>query len=234
MDDMVIVGCAGAIGSHLMRAFASEYRLLGIFHNLTPKPLLGAPHRYVIADVAHYEDVEPLVDIVELELGPRIVLVNAVGKTINGTGHRQNPRDVQDVLNTNLLGAFNLCRAFLPLMRDRAWGRIINLSSVVGLRGVPGASAYAASKAGLLSMTRTLAVENARKGITVNALNLGYMEDGLINAVPEDARGRIIEDRIPMRRLGNLDNITAAVRFLIDADYVTGTAIDIDGGFLCS
>jgi len=232
MDDMVIAGCVGAIGSHLMRAFASEYRLLGIFHNLTPKPLLGDPHRYMIADVAHFEDVEPLVDIVEL--GPRIVLVNAVGKTINGTGHKQNPRDVQDVLNTNLLGAFNLCRAFLPLMRDRAWGRIINLSSVVGLRGVPGASAYAASKAGLVAMTRTLAVENARKGITVNALNLGYMEDGLINAVPEDARGRIIEDRIPMRRLGNLDNITAAVRFLIDADYVTGTAIDIDGGFLCS
>lgn len=232
MDDMVIVGCAGAIGSHLMRAFSSKYRLLGIFHNFTPKPFFGAPHRYMIADVADYEDVESLANIVEL--GPRIVLVNAAGGTINGTGHRLNPRDVQDVLSTNLLGAFDICRAFLPLMRERGWGRIINLSSVVGLRGVPGASAYAASKAGLVAMTRTLAVENARKGITVNALNLGYMEDGLINAVPEDARGKIIEDRIPMRRLGNLDNITAAVRFLIDADYVTGTAIDIDGGFLCS
>ena len=232
MNSMMIVGAAGGIGDYLCHRFWQEYRLLQVVHKNCPEIHDEyRPQPIVIqTDIAQawvlYED--------ELRaLGDRIVLINAAGISIDGMGHKLPPSDFSAVLNTNLLGVFNVCRRILPLMRQSNWGRIINLSSVVGQIGVSGTAAYAASKAGLEGLTRTLAIENARKGITVNTLRLGYMDIGMINTLSYENRQAAIS-RVPMLRLGHPENIVHAIKFLVAADYVTGTTIDIDGGVLCS
>ena len=225
MDSMIIVGASGGIGSYLAGWFGKDHHLFLVCHKNQP-PAVNAT--VIQADIEHGEFN---VDYLSSRFGPRIILVNAAGVSVDGMGHKMSRDDFNHVLAVNLAGVFNTCRAVLPLMRLRGWGRVINLSSVVGSMGVPGTSAYAASKAGLAGLTRALAVENARKGITVNALNLGYMGIGMIDTLSEENRQAAIE-RVPMGKLGDPTNVAHAISFLIAADYVTGTTIDIDGGLL--
>ena len=227
MDDMIIVGASGGIGSYLVDAFADEYTLWKTYRN---NPIRG--FNIARVDVMSHEDVSEFADLISHELSNRIVLVNATGLSLSGMGHKLPSSTFAAVLRVNLVGAFNLANVFLPIMRDRFWGRIINLSSVVGSVGVPGTVAYSASKAGLMGLTRTLAAENALRGITVNALRLGYMSVGMINTIPQDIQ-ESIKRTIPVGGYGTPDNIAEAIRFLVNAPYVTGTAIDIDGGLLC-
>jgi NAD(P)-dependent dehydrogenase (short-subunit alcohol dehydrogenase family) len=124
-----------------------------------------------------------------------------------------------------------MCSALLPYMRQQQWGRIINISSIVGQMGVPGTGAYSASKAGVLGLTRTLAVENATKNITVNALLLGYFSVGMIETIEQETQEQV-RSKIPMKRFGHPRNVELAIRFLIAADYVTGSVVKIDGGLL--
>jgi acetoacetyl-CoA reductase/3-oxoacyl-[acyl-carrier protein] reductase len=114
-------------------------------------------------------------------------------------------------------------------MREQGYGRIINFSSVVAQKGIPGTSAYAASKAALWGLTKSIAVENASKGITINNLNLGYFDIGMIKDVPDEMLS-IIKKSIPQQKLGEPENILKAVEFLINADYMTGSSIDLNGG----
>jgi NAD(P)-dependent dehydrogenase (short-subunit alcohol dehydrogenase family) len=114
-------------------------------------------------------------------------------------------------------------------MREQGYGRIINFSSIVAETGIPGTSAYAASKAGLWGMARSIAVENASKGITINNLNLGYFDIGMINEVSEEYQ-QIVKKKIPTGKFGDPGNIFNAVKFLIESDYINGTSIDINGG----
>jgi NAD(P)-dependent dehydrogenase (short-subunit alcohol dehydrogenase family) len=114
-------------------------------------------------------------------------------------------------------------------MRENGYGRIINFASIVPQKGIPGTSSYAASKAGLWGLTKSIAAENAKKGITVNTLNLGYFNIGMITEVPEDILKGIVQN-IPVQKLGDPEDIYNAVKFIISADYLTGTSIDINGG----
>jgi acetoacetyl-CoA reductase/3-oxoacyl-[acyl-carrier protein] reductase len=116
-------------------------------------------------------------------------------------------------------------------MREQQYGRIINMSSVVAQTGIPGTSAYAASKSGLWGMTKALSVENATKGITINTLNLGYYEIGMIDEVSQEMQN-IIKDKIPQKKFGDPSNILNAAKFLINSPYITGTNIDINGGLI--
>jgi acetoacetyl-CoA reductase/3-oxoacyl-[acyl-carrier protein] reductase len=133
------------------------------------------------------------------------------------------------IIEINLVGTFNVIRALLPEMRKNNYGRIINFSSVVAQIGIPGTSAYAASKSGLWGMTKALAAENALKGITVNSLNLGYFEIGMGEALSAELQ-RKIKEKIPTNEFGDKKNILNAVNFLIDSDYVNGTCLNINGG----
>jgi NAD(P)-dependent dehydrogenase (short-subunit alcohol dehydrogenase family) len=117
----------------------------------------------------------------------------------------------------------------LPIMRESSYGRIINLSSIVAQTFVPGASAYAASKAGLWGLARSIAMENAKKGITINNLNLGYYNLGMISEVPKEYQD-ILKKKIPSGNFGGPENILNAIKFLIENDYINGTSIDINGG----
>jgi acetoacetyl-CoA reductase/3-oxoacyl-[acyl-carrier protein] reductase len=127
------------------------------------------------------------------------------------------------------MGSFNAISAILPHMREKGYGRIINMSSIVAQKGIPGTSAYAASKAALWGMSKSIAAENSIKGITINNLNLGYFDIGMISDVPEDFL-KIIKNSIPTKNLGNPTNIMDAITFLIKSDYTNGTTIDINAG----
>jgi 3-oxoacyl-[acyl-carrier protein] reductase len=133
------------------------------------------------------------------------------------------------VIQVGLSGAFLAARAFLPRMRDSGWGRIVFAGSVVGRIGVPGTSAYAAVKEGLKGLTRAVARENASKGITVNCIELGYMDAGLTFTIPEELRGEILKS-IPGGGFGDPRNLAEAILFLEKVDYVTGSVLSISGG----
>lgn len=158
-----------------------------------------------------------------------LVLINCAGITYNAMGHSGDLDSWKDVIDTNLTGSYNACRAILPFMRTKGFGRIINLSSIVAQKAIAGTSAYASSKSGLWGLTKSLATENASKGITINCLNLGYFNIGMIEKVPDNILKGIVAS-IPMGRLGSPIEIVQSMDFLIANSYITGTSIDINGG----
>jgi 3-oxoacyl-[acyl-carrier protein] reductase len=188
------------------------------------------------ADVADGSAADEMLVRVAEELGPVLVLVNNAGMTADNLSMRLSDEDWSRVLDVNLTGAFRLTRAALgPMMRQR-FGRVINVSSVVGLRANPGQANYAASKAGLIGYTRTVAAEVARRGVTVNAVAPGLIETELTRDFTgngSDSNGSsTLLDAIPARRSGTPEEVAAAIRFLAsdEAAYVTGAVLPIDGG----
>jgi 3-oxoacyl-[acyl-carrier protein] reductase len=164
---------------------------------------------------------------VEGELGPVIALVNNAGVTADGLAIQLDDEAWDRVIGTNLTAAFRLTRrAMRPMIKAR-YGRIVNVASVVGPRANAGQSNYAAAKAGLIGMTKTVAAEVARRGVTVNAVAPGFIETEMTKDVPE-----AVVEAIPARRVGTPEDVAAAVRFLAseDAGYVTGTTLFVDGG----
>jgi NAD(P)-dependent dehydrogenase (short-subunit alcohol dehydrogenase family) len=162
-------------------------------------------------------------------LTEKIELINCAATNYNSFAHKANPYDWGEIIRVNLLGTFHVILALLPEMRKNNYGRIINFSSIVDRLGIPGTSAYAASKAGLLGLTRVLAAENASKGITVNNLNLGYFKIGMGCELPPEL-GNEIKKRIPVSEFGDPETIYNAVNFLINNSYVNGASLDINGG----
>jgi 3-oxoacyl-[acyl-carrier protein] reductase len=159
------------------------------------------------------------------------ILVNNAGITVDGLIMRYRDEDWDKTLNTNLKGAFNLCRAVTrPMMKQRK-GSIINLSSVVGEMGNAGQSAYAASKAGLLGLTKSLARELAPRNIRVNAVTPGFITTDMTSHIPEEAKERLLQ-LVPLSRLGNADEVAHAVAFLASdqASYITGEVLKVNGG----
>ncbi len=181
--------------------------------------------------IVQWADAYPLDAFPEPDFAKAREALDAAGISLDGMAHKLPEASWDTVLDTNLKGSFNMARAVLPLMRDESWGRIINLSSIVGQIGVPGTAAYSASKAGLFGLTRALAAENASKNVTINTLALGYFDAGMIKTIPPEQLAKIVST-IPMKRLGDPRDLVRAVRFLIEADYVTGTTININGGLL--
>ncbi|MCL6711383.1 beta-ketoacyl-ACP reductase [Pseudoxanthomonas sp. z9] len=182
-------------------------------------------------DVTSAEEAEALVRKVEAELGPIEVLINNAGITRDTTFHRMSALQWNEVINTNLNSVFNMTRPVIEGMRDRKWGRIIQISSINGLKGQYGQANYAAAKAGMHGFTISLARENAKLGITVNTVSPGYVATDMVMAVPEEVRAKIAAD-IPTGRLGNPDEIAYAVAFLVadEAGWITGSNLDINGG----
>jgi 3-oxoacyl-[acyl-carrier protein] reductase len=159
------------------------------------------------------------------------VLVNNAGITRDGLAVRMKPADWDLVLSINLNGAFRCVQAVLPGMMRNRWGRIINIASVVGQAGSPGQANYAASKAGLIGLTKSLAQEIASRGITVNAVAPGYIDTDMTKVLPEEVRQKILA-AVPLGRMGKPEDIAAAVKFLAseDAAYITGQVLAVNGG----
>ena len=182
-------------------------------------------------DVSSPEDVEALFTGVKDAFGRVDILVNNAGITRDNLVMRMNEGEFDDVLRTNLRGTYLCTRAALrPMIRAR-WGRIVNVSSVVGLVGNAGQANYAASKAGIIGLTKSVAREVAQRGITVNAVAPGYVETELTGGLPEKVKEQIRE-QIPAGRFGEPEEVAEVVAFLVaeEAGYVTGQTIAVDGG----
>jgi len=181
--------------------------------------------------VADYDACVAGVGQVEADLGPVEVLVNNAGITRDGMFHKMTPQQWIEVIDTNLTGVFNMTHPVWPGMRERGFGRIVNISSVNGQKGQMGQANYSAAKAGDIGFTRALAQEGAFKGITVNAICPGYIATDMVLAVPEKVREAIIA-QIPVGRLGNPEEVARCVAFLVsdDAGFITGSTISANGG----
>ena len=192
---------------------------------------LGARGLAVKADVASEEDVHMMAEAVLSKFGPVQILVNNAGITRDKTFAKMTKGMWDEVLATNLSGPFMVTHAFVNGMVEQGWGRIINISSIVGQWGNYGQANYAAAKGGIISFTMTLARELARKSITVNAIAPGFIETDMTKIVPEAVKDQV-RAITPMGRLGSPDEVAAAAVFLASpqSSYITGQVIGVNGG----
>ena len=184
--------------------------------------------------VADYDSCAAGIAKVEADLGPVAVLVNNAGITRDAMFHRMTREQWSEVMGTNLNGLFNMTHPVWPGMRDRKFGRVINISSINGQKGQMGQANYAAAKAGDIGFTKTLAQEGARAGITVNAICPGYIGTEMVRAVPEKVLDSIVS-QIPVGRLGEPEEIARCVVFLAsdDSGFITGSTLSANGGQYC-
>ncbi len=235
----LVTGGTGGIGSAICKKLADMgHKVATNYRNeektqawLQDMRAQGYEITAVKGDVTSAEEAEALVREVEAKLGPVDILVNNAGITRDGTFHKMSVPQWGDVINTNLNSVYNMTRPVIEGMRDRKWGRIIQISSINGLKGQYGQANYAAAKAGMHGFTISLARENAKLGVTVNTVSPGYVATDMVTAVPEEVRAKIAAE-IPTGRLGKPEEIAYAVAFLVDdqASWITGSNLDINGG----
>jgi acetoacetyl-CoA reductase len=185
-------------------------------------------------NVASYDACVDGLTKVAADLGPVEVLVNNAGITRDTMFHKMKPEQWLDVINTNLVSLFNMCRPVIEGMRARKFGRIVNISSINGQKGQIGQTNYSAAKAGELGFTKALALENARAGVTVNAICPGYINTEMVQAVPKEVLEKNVLPQIPVSRLGEPEEIARCVLFLVsdDAGFITGSTLTANGGQL--
>ncbi|AFL54225.1 acetoacetyl-CoA reductase [Sinorhizobium fredii] len=183
-------------------------------------------------DVSSYQACVDGIAKVEADLGPIDILVNNAGITRDAMFHKMTPEQWGEVINTNLTGLFNMTHPVWSGMRDRGFGRVINISSINGQKGQMGQANYSAAKAGDLGFTKALAQEGAAKGVTVNAICPGYIGTEMVRAVPEKVLNERIIPQIPVGRLGEPDEIARCVVFLAsdESGFITGSTISANGG----
>ncbi len=182
-------------------------------------------------DVSNFAACQDAVKQISDELGPVDVLVNNAGITRDAVLHRMTPEQWGQVIATNLTSCFNMCRLVIEGMRERGFGRIVNIGSINGQAGQYGQVNYAAAKSGIHGFTKALAQEGAGKGVTVNAIAPGYIDTEMVRAVPANVLEKIVA-RIPVGRLGHASEIARGVLFLVsdEAGFITGSTLSINGG----
>jgi len=182
-------------------------------------------------DVGDFASCEEGVKQITDELGPIQILINNAGITRDGTMHKMTPERWEEVIHTNLSSCFNMSRLVIESMRERKFGRIVNIGSINGQAGQYGQVNYAAAKSGIHGFTKALAQEGAGVNVTVNAIAPGYVETDMVRAVPAEVLEKIVA-RIPVGRLGQAEDIARGVKFLIadDAGFITGSTLSINGG----
>ncbi len=242
----LVTGASRGIGAATARALAEDGWSIAVNYNCDREGAdsiagsieeAGGTALAIGADVANAEAADEMVSEIAERLGPVLVLVNNAGVTADNLSMRLSDEDWSRVLDVNLTAAFRLTRSVIgPMMRQR-FGRVINVSSVSGLRANPGQANYSASKAGLIGFTKTVAAEVARRGVTVNAVAPGLIETELTRDFTSSADGEGsgaggLLDHIPARRAGSAEEVAACIRFLAsdEAAYVTGAVLPVDGG----
>ncbi len=235
----LVTGGTGGIGTAIVKRLASlghkvatNYRDEGKARAWAARlKQEGVDAAIVPGDVGDAASAEKIVHAVEQQLGPIDILVNNAGITRDTTFHKMSAIQWQEVINTNLNSCFNMTRPVIDGMRNRKWGRIVQISSINGQKGQYGQANYAASKAGMHGFTISLAQENAKFGITVNTVSPGYVATEMVMAVPEDVRAKIAA-QIPLGRLGEPDEIAYAIAFFVndEARWITGANLAINGG----
>jgi NAD(P)-dependent dehydrogenase (short-subunit alcohol dehydrogenase family) len=226
---VLATGGSRGIGLACARAFAAGGHRVAVTFSSTPVDEPGV--LAVKCDVSDPDQIDSAVTTVEEQLGPVEVLLANAGITRDGLLVRMADADFTDVLDTNLTATWRLAKRTLPQMMKARWGRVITVSSVGAYVGAPGQSNYAASKAGLIGLTRSIAREYGPRGVTANVIAPGPIETDMLATMPEDRREAMTAS-IPVGRIGDPDDVAAAALFLASeaAGFVTGAVLPVDGG----
>ncbi|MFN3823619.1 MAG: 3-oxoacyl-[acyl-carrier-protein] reductase [Pseudorhodobacter sp.] len=232
----LVTGASGGIGAEIARVLHGAGAVVGLSGTrLAPLEALAADlgeRAHVLpCDLSDAASVEALPKAAVATMGSVDVLVNNAGITRDNLFMRMSDEEWQAVLDVNLTSTFRLCRGVLRGMMKARWGRIVNISSIVGATGNPGQGNYAASKAGMVGMSKSLAAEVASRGITVNCVAPGFIATAMTEKLNEEQKGRIL-GQIPAGRMGEAGEIAAAVLYLAspEAGYVTGATLHVNGG----
>lgn len=234
MDKKVILitGASGALGTELAKYFADLDFKLALHHNKNKVTLSESDTvKHFQADLKSEDEIETLINSVVETFGRIDVVINNAGISRSAMSWKTNSVDWSETIALNLTAPFHINKFATPHLRKQKWGRIISITSVVAQTGFAGTVAYAASKAGLIGMTKTLSHELASSGISVNALALGYFNTGMIDDVPDELRNDII-DKVPMKQLGEPRTIAQTIELLISdsGQFITGQTINLNGG----
>ncbi len=181
------------------------------------------------ANIANSSECKRLFEEIEKTVGSVDILINNAGITRDKSFRKMELNEWEEVINTNLSSAFNTSKLALPAMIENKYGRIINISSVIGQSGGFGQTNYAAAKSGLIGFSKSLAIETAKYGVTVNSICPGFIGTEMVGAMPEEVLNSIIS-KIPVNRLGDPSEIAKGVKFLIESAYITGQSLNINGG----
>jgi NAD(P)-dependent dehydrogenase (short-subunit alcohol dehydrogenase family) len=225
---ILITGSSRGIGEYLSKEFVKAGHVVyGTYNNTSPHVY----ENYHISKVNISEETEVVewIKSIKISKDEKLVLINCAGINYNSFAHKADTKKWEKVISVNLFGSFYCIKNILPFMRDSGFGRIINFSSIVPQIGVPGTSAYSASKSALWGLTKSVSVENIKKGITCNVINPGYFNVGMIKDVPNEILDNIVA-KIPSNKLGDPVDIFKTIQYLIETSYISGTSIDINGG----
>ena len=224
---IILTGASGGIGKEIAGILSNSHDIIGIYNK--SKPIFSNDRvLYEKVDLLNSVQIKEFINKWRGKLS-KVVFIHAAAMSIDGLAMNYKKEDWDHVMNVNLKGSFLFTMALLPFMIAQKWGRIINLSSIVGQQGAVGTIAYSASKSALVGMTKVLALEYGRFNITSNILALGYFQGGLINSLQDKAKQEI-KKKIPMNKFGEIENVAHAIDFLIKSDYTNGAIINIDGG----
>lgn len=235
----VVTGGADGIGKATSVRFANEGATVVVWDMNAEKGdetvaeinASGGSAIFMQVNTAKYDEVDKATQLTVKNFGRIDILINNAGITRDSSIKKMTPDIWQQVIDVNLTGVFNCCKCVSDVMVENGWGRIVNASSVVALYGNFGQTNYVATKAGLIGMTKTLAKELGRKGITVNAVAPGFIATEMVKKMPADVL-KSMEEKVPLKRLGMPEEIAATYAFLAsdDAAYINGTVISVDGG----
>jgi len=225
---IILTGASGGIGRAILSSLTALDSVVAIYNTKAPDINEISGVTLYQLDLTSEEQIANFTSDMKGRL-KNITLIHAAALSKDGLAAKFSTENWEQVINVNLRGIFLLTRAMLVPMMEEKWGRVIHLSSVAGIRGMPGTIAYSTTKTGLLGLSRVLASEYARFGITSNVLVPGYFNTGLIETLSEKIRKKILES-IPSRKLGDPSNIVNAVEFLMKSEYVNGSSIHLDGG----
>lgn len=234
----VVTGGSRGIGAAIATGLGSEGATVVINYNHSEAEAqaivkeiedMGSSAIALQADISDAEATKLFIDKVLEQFGRIDVLVNNAGITRDKTFKKMSFEEWHKVIDTNLSSVFNTCKVALPSMLEQKYGRIINISSVIGQAGGFGQTNYAAAKAGLIGFSKSLALETARGGVTVNCICPGYIATEMVNAMPENVREAIIA-QVPMKKLGAPEEIAKGVIFICESEYMTGQSLNLNGG----
>ena len=226
---IIITGASRGVGRYLFDHYTSiNQQVIGSYNQSKSPEVINHPSFYKL-DISDYSAVDSFRTQIEKNC-KEVTLINCAGISYNSYAHKSDPVKWKEVVEVNLLGTYHMIRSFLPFMREQNFGRIINFSSVVSQKSTPGVSAYAASKAALWGLTKSLCIENGSKNITINNINLGYVKIGMgVEKVPVHYQ-QIIKDQIPAGEFCDPHDIFSTIEYLRNTPYINGTSIDLNGG----
>ncbi len=234
----VVTGGSRGIGASIAKQLGKEGATVVINYNHSKEQAdvvveeikaMGSSAIALQADISEAEATKVFIEKVLADFGKIDILVNNAGITRDKTFKKMSFDEWHKVIDTNLSSAFNTCKIALPAMLEQKYGRIINISSVIGQSGGFGQTNYASAKAGLIGFTKSLALETARGGVTVNAICPGFIATEMVGEMPEKVREAIIA-QVPMKKLGEPEEIAKGVVFICESEYMTGQCLNLNGG----